>query len=225
MRNLFISSILALTFCAATFAQTNKTSLCPTISVTGPAGIFEPGETITFIVSLNREADKINLKYNWTVSGGEITEGQRTQAVKVLVPKTSTEISIMAMVEVQNLPRECGTTITASETVAMIICRVQRQVDEFSMSVSQIDKARLDNLLHELQNDPVAIAYIFERFERKTSQKLIKRKIQKISDYLIKEKRIEKDRFVISITESNKNLTQYFIVPPGASTPKIEDYN
>ncbi len=42
---------------------------------------------------------------------------------------------------------------------------------------------------------------------------------------MIKEKRIEKDRFVISTAVFDKNLTQYFIVPPGATPPEIEDYN
>ncbi len=227
MKSFFASIILVLTFCVGTFAQTSETSPCPTISVTGPAGVFEPGEIITFTVSLSKEAEKFNPKYNWTVTGGEIVEGQATQVIRVLVPKVSvpkvsTEIRIVATVVVADLPKECG-TVTASETAAMIICYFHRQIDEFSMPASRIDKARLDNLLLELQNNPLAVAYIFERFERKTSQNIIKQKIQKITDYLLMKKRIEKDRFVISIAESDENLTQYFIVPPGAMPPKIED--
>ena len=224
MKSFFASTVLVLTFCVGTFAQTNEVSPCPTVSVIGPAGIPSPDEAITFTVSLSQEAEKFNLKYNWTISGGEIIEGQGTRVIKILEPEIFTGKSFTATVEVIGLPKECK-IVNASETFAIAILHSHRRVDEFSMSASQIDKARLDNLFIEIQNNPLAVAYIFERFERKTSQNVIKRKIQKITDYLMKEKRIEKDRFVISTAISDDNLTQYFIVPPGASPPKIEDFN
>ncbi len=224
MKSFFVSTILVLTFCVGTFTQTSETSPCPTISVMGPAGIPSPDEAITFTLSLSKETEKFNLKYNWTISGGEIIEGQGTQIIKILEPKIFTGESFRATVEVIGLPKECG-TVTASETLAIDICNLKRQVDEFSIPASQIDKARLDNLLIEIHNNPLAVAYILEKFERKTSQNVVERKIQKITDYLIKEKGIEKDRFVISTAISDENLTQYFIVPPGASPPEIENNN
>ncbi len=224
MKSFLASTILVLTFCICTFAQTNEASPCPTISVMGPAGIPSPDEAITFTLSLSKEAEKFNLKYNWTISSGEVIEGQGTQIIKILEPKIFMGESFRAAVEVIGLPKECG-TVTASETLAMAICHSHRRVDEFLISASQIDKARLDNLLIEIHNNPLAVAYIFERFERKTSQNVVKQKIQKITDYLIMEKRIEKDRFVISTAVADENLTQYFIVPPGASPPEIEDNN
>jgi len=121
------------------------------------------------------------------------------------------------------LPKNCYNT--ASSTVACQLTPEIRNLDEFSLPASRIDKVRLDYLFIEMQNNPSVVAYIFERFERKTSRKAVERKIQRITDYLTREKKIEKDRFVISTAESNKNLTQYFIVPLGAKPPKIEDNN
>jgi len=222
MKSFFASTILVLTFCIGTFAQTNEVSPCPTISVMGQPGIPTPDETITFTAEVSEEAKKFKTEYKWTVTNGEIIEGQGTTVIKVLW-KDMFGKNLTAEFEVIGLPKNCVNV--ASETAATTICYSTSQVDEFSIPASQIDKARLDNLLIELQNNPLAVAYIFETFERKTFQNAVERKIQKITDYLIKERRIEKDRFVISTAESDKNLTQYFIVPPGASPPKIEDYN
>jgi hypothetical protein len=221
MRNLFISSILILIFCVVNFPQTNETSPCPTINLLGPAGISDADEPIVFTAALSKEAEKFNLKYVWTVSTGEIAEGQGTLALKVL--QKDFHETLTASLEIIGLPKQCESTAS----VSVYICRPLNfvQIEEFSIPASQIDKVRLDNLLNELQNQPATIAYIFERFERKISQNTIERKVQKIADYLIKEKGIEKDRFIISIAESDKNLTQYFIVPPDAPSPKIEDYD
>ncbi len=222
MKSFSASTILVLIFCAGAFAQTSETSPCPTISVTGPAGIPMPDEPMTFTAEVSEEAKKFKTEYKWKVTNGEIIEGQGTIVIKVLW-KDMFGKNLTAEFEVIGLPKNCVNV--ASETAATTICYSTSQVDEFSIPVSQIDKARLDNLLIEIQNNPLAVAYIFERFKRKTSQNVVKQKIQKITDYLVKEKRIEKDRFVISTAESDKNLTQYFIVPPGASPPEIEDYN
>ncbi len=128
MKSFFVSTILVLTFCVGTFAQTNETSPCPTISVTGPAGIPSPDEAITFTLSLSQKAEKFNPKYSWTISGGEIIEGQGTQFIKVLAPNFFKGESLRATVELANLPKECG-TVTASETAFMTICHSHRQVD------------------------------------------------------------------------------------------------
>ncbi len=177
---------------------------------------------MTFTAEVSKEAKKFKTEYKWTVTNGEIIEGQGTKVIKVLW-KDMFGKSLLAEFEVIGLPKNCVSV--ASETAATVCPPSSKLVDEFSGPISQIDKARLDNLFVEIQNDPSAVAYIFERFERKTSQNVIERKIQKITDYLIKEKRIEKDRFVISTAISDENLTQYFIVPPGASPPEIEDNN
>ena len=220
MKSFFASTILVLTFCGGTFAQTNETSPCPTISVMGSSEIPTPDEPITFTAEVSKEAEKFKIKYKWTVTNGEIIEGQGTNVIKVLRNGMFGK-SLLAEIEVIGLPKNCVNV--ASETAAIVCPPNSRLIDEFSESISQIDKARLDNLIIEIQNNPSVVAYIFERFERKTSRKAVERKIQKITDYLVREKKIEKDRFVISIAESDENLTQYFIVPPGAEPPKIED--
>jgi len=218
MRNLFISSILILFFCVVTFPQTNETSPCPTINLSGPAGIPDADEPIVFTAALSKGAEKFNLKYVWTVSTGEIIEGQGTLALKVL--QKDLYETLTASLEIIGLSKQCVSTV--SETVS--ICRPLNfvQVDEFSIPAFRIEKARLDNLRTELNNNPNATAYIIEHFKKKTSRQAITQKNEAIADYL-KRNGVGTDRFVLLNALTGENLTQFFIVPAGAMPPTCED--
>ena len=51
---------------------------CPTLSVSGPAGLTNAGDTMTFTASASGD-----LTYNWTVSAGTIESGQGTPSITV----------------------------------------------------------------------------------------------------------------------------------------------
>lgn len=68
--------------CIGAVAQTNETLTCPTILLNGPSGFPIPDELIKYSVSLSEDAKNFDLKYVWTVSGGEILEGQGTPFIK-----------------------------------------------------------------------------------------------------------------------------------------------
>jgi hypothetical protein len=220
MKSLLFNSVLILISCAAAFAQTNEISPCPTIDVTGSPRIIQFGETATYTANLSEEAKKFNLQYQWAVSGGEIIEGQGTLVVRILRKPENAGESLTLTIEIIGLPEKCPNT--SSESLACTLPPSLLTVDEFSASASQINKARLGNFAVELQNAPSAIGYITENFARKTSRKAIERKNQKIFDYL-QTKGIEKDRIVIQNSFADKNLTQFILVPAGASPPSCDD--
>lgn len=211
MKKLLCAAILILSFCAVSFAQNNQSTACPEIDVTGPSGIPQPGETVTFTANISGTVLK-NITYIWTISTGEISEGQGTPTITVK-PDTSFTVTV----EIKGLPESCPNA--SSETVFGDLPPQAEKIDEFSLSEIRIDKARIDNLIAELQNDPTAQAYIIERFSRNISQRIIDRKIQKIGDYLVKFRKQDKDRFTIIITSADENSTQFWIVPAGATPP------
>ncbi len=220
MKSFLFISILILVSCVNTSAQTDKIPLCPTITVTGPnAAIPYPVKPIIFTASSSEEAEKFNLQYNWTISGGEIIEGQGTSAIKALQKNIGGSLTLT--VEVNGLPQECKKT--ASETVFIDPPPQIHLFDEFSIVPSRIDKARLDNFLTSLRNDPSAVGYIIESFAKGTSRKIIQQKSQKVSGYL-KIAGIEKDRIILLNCFSNKNLTQFYSVPAGAIPPTCDEH-
>lgn len=226
MKKIFVSSVFVLFFCGATFAQSNKISPCPTLSITGPAGISQPNEPVTFTADISEEAKRYDLRYRWSVSSGTIIEGQGTLTLKVL-PKDLYDENITATIEVIGLPETCG-NITASETMATICPPSKILADEFSISASRIDKARLDNFANELRKNPTAQGFIIELFDSSVSKKTVEAKSRKIYNYFTT---IDFDKSRITILNGlatlnglgKENLTQFFIVPAGATPPHCED--
>lgn len=218
MKSVLISLIFVLSFCVAAFSQTNENSPCPTISVRGQAGIPEPNEPVTFVASIGEENKEFDLKYNWTVSSGEIIEGQGTLTVKILQKDLGE--SFTATLEVIGLPKRCRNTVSETTYINIVLDPVQ--FDQFSISISRIDKARLENLGIEINKNPSAKAYIIEHFEKKVSREAIARKNKATVNYL-KRIGIGTDRFALLNALTDTNLTQFFIVPAGATPPICED--
>ncbi len=220
MKNLALALIFVLILCLAAFAQTNKTSRCPTILVTNQSATILPNEPITFAALVSKKPENFSLKYNWSTSGGEIVEEQGTSIVKVL-PKNFAR-GLSAAIEIKGLPKECPNVGHITMAEPALPPKIQL-FTEFSTASLQIDKARLDSLTKKLLNDTTTMVYIIEKFKPNTSQKSIKQKVREITDYLIKDKRIEKDRIVVLTASSAENLSQFFIVPAGAIPPTIND--
>lgn len=91
--------------------------VCPTLSVSG-GGDVKAGETVTFEANLSG-GNATDIKYSWTVSQGEIIEGQGTASIKVKTTQETSE-TIEATVEIDgpDLCFECPRT--ASETATII---------------------------------------------------------------------------------------------------------
>ena len=215
--------IFPLLFCLVSFfagfasAQTNPNPNCPNLNVSS-GGIVKPGEPMLFTAQVEGYGTS-GLSFDWSVSTGEILEGQGTTTIKVLKKKDNRE-NLTATVQVKGLPEGCGNT--ASETEPICNCIVPSVLfDEFSIPAPQIDKARLADFIIELQKNPNAQGYIIEYFKLNMPKKAIKQKLQKIADYLVKEMRFEKDRItIITSFDSSQNLTKFWIVPPVATTPQ-----
>jgi hypothetical protein len=87
VKKLHSISVFILGLCIASFAQTNTNPPCPTISVTGPAGIVSPGDVARYTVNVDDKGQKLNLEYVWSVSAGSIISGQGTPNIEVKQPE------------------------------------------------------------------------------------------------------------------------------------------
>ena len=199
------------------FGQANKISLCPTLSLTGPAGIPKPDEPISFTANLSNEAEKYNLKYKWTVSGGEIIEGQGTSTSKVLQKELGGNLTVT--IEIIGLPKDCANT--ASET-AGTDCSfpIPKLIDEFTDSIAQKDKTRFDKIATDVKGDPTTQLYVLAWHFKNSPQETVKRKEQDIFDSLTAAG-IEKDRITLVFDFAERESIQFWIVPAGATPPTL----
>ena len=114
MKRLLLVAGFALAFCVGAFGQTTTVDpLCPGISVTGPAGITEPGGTAAYTLDITNEQGKA-YEYIWSVSSGEIVSGQGTKSILVKTPEN--HAGMTATVQVKGTPVGCANLASESSS-------------------------------------------------------------------------------------------------------------
>ena len=88
---------------------------CPKVVVSCPAEVPETGKVYVFKVRVEG-ADTTDLSYSWTVSTGEIVQGQGTPTLRVRF--TEGGKSLTATVEVNGLPLDCERAASCSMDVS-----------------------------------------------------------------------------------------------------------
>jgi len=131
---------------------------CATVSLSGPAGITAPGETMTFTASVT--PGTYDPTYNWTVSAGTIESGQGTPSIVVRTTREMAGSSVTATIDVGGAPAECSCPVTASETAGVAPNPEAVLVDEFGALPNDDIRGRLDLFFAELSNNPNNQGYI-----------------------------------------------------------------
>lgn len=91
--------------------------VCPTLSVDAPALPAQAGEAMIFIANVTGGAAD-NLTYNWTISDGQIIEGQGTPVIKVATNSKMVGKTVTATVEISGVCEVCPKTETGTGKVA-----------------------------------------------------------------------------------------------------------
>lgn len=131
---------------------------CGSLSVTGPAGITAPGNTMTFTANLS--GGNYEPTYNWTVSGGTIASGQGTPVITVRTSDADAGTNITATVNLGGSDPACNCPASSSETAPVADRPEAQLVDEFGNLQNDEVRARLDQFFIELQNNPTNQGYI-----------------------------------------------------------------
>lgn len=216
MKPVLLVAILIFTFCAFGMAQNNIR--CPAISVSPPGDLVPIGTPVTFTANI-QGIDLNKLSYQWSVSSGKLIGGQGTLQIDVLLEKPGDAVT--ATIEVAGLAENCTRTASA----AFVDCRVGLlaeplpvKLDEFSIRPPQIRQDRLDPFFAELNNEPSTMGAIIEGFRRNTPRLQIERKLNNLLK-AIKFRKLPTERIYLHVVLTDENLTELWIVPPGANMP------
>ncbi|MBC7795535.1 MAG: hypothetical protein H7Z37_01535, partial [Pyrinomonadaceae bacterium] len=153
-----------------------------------------------------------NIKFNWTVSRGEIIGGQGTPRIKVQTPDDNETITAMVLIS------GYSTDISLSVTNQTRCSPSVMLVDEFQYKSPNKGyvKARFQAFAVELSNNPVAQGYVFIR--PKTAKDNLN--IQKIILNYAKTIGFDSSRIIIvNGAKNTENLIKFYVVPPGATIP------
>ena len=185
---------------------------CPTITVSGPAGVTNPGESITFTAN----GGTADITYNWTVSAGTIESGQGTPSITVTTTPDMAGSNVTATVTIGGTDPTCNCPTTASETAGVSAPAGPEEVDSFDNIPNDDVKARLDTFFTRVQSDPNAQGYIINY----GTPREITRREKVIRDF-IRFRRQDASRYVIvnGGDQGSGVRTRLFIVPAGATPP------
>ena len=187
---------------------------CATLSVSGPAGVTEPGGNMTFTANVSGGSQAVT--YNWTVSAGTIESGQGTPSITVATTSDMAGSNVTATVQLGGLDPACRCPSEASETAPVTTPDGAKLIDEFGKLPNDDIRGRLDTFFTELQNNPNNQGYIINYG---TDKEIAAR--EKIITNHINFRKIDRSRITLvrgGDTGGGVN-TKAYLIPPGAANP------
>jgi hypothetical protein len=220
MQRAFLLFLTILLFQDLGFPQSQvvNASACPIFSVAGPSDVVIPGSLINFKAYF-KNFDTSKLKFEWTVTNGEIIKGQGTLSIDV--KQIDCQKTTIATIRILELPETCE--VLASGEVAISHCGTgNKLIDEYEKVTNNVDKRRLNKLVVELQNEPSALGFIIKSFARNVSKSKAYLNLQQILEYL-EFSGIDKNRIIFGATYDSKEKTNLWLVPAGRDLPEFND--
>jgi hypothetical protein len=205
---------------------------CPyDMRVDGPASLTE-GDLATFVARNVASVTPIAgtaLNYAWKVSPSDaiVTSGLGTQAITVNTKGLGGR-TLMVEVDVTDgvYDASCRQRIAVDVPITPlppVKPPTAPLIDEFIFRSFDDDKARMDNLAIELQNNPTWIGYIimYQGTDQKSQRTGDVGKLsQRALDYLVKARGVDPSRIQVVRGGSRTSTTyQFYVVPPGAEFP------
>lgn len=199
-------------------------SPCPyPVNVTAPAQVND-GDIVTFTADVGYQGQSA-LNYTWTVSppAARILSGVGTPTITVDSSGLGNRrVTAILVVDDGSGDRSCRQTAQAATGVAGLPnITPPKRFDEFPSVAFDDDKARLDNLAIELQNNPGATGYVIAYAGRNRRAGEADRMTKRAADYLSTTRGISRDRIVvINGGYRDANTFELWLVPQGADPPR-----
>lgn len=200
-------------------------SPCPfPVNVSAPQTVGE-GEIITYAADVSY-GGTAGLRYNWTITPAKarIMSGAGSPTITVDSTGLGGQRLVATLTVDDGSPDPaCAQTAQAVSIVAAEEKKilVAREFDECINCTFDDQKARLDNLAVELQNDPTTTGYIIAYGGRTSPIGQVEMLMTRARNYLTNERAIDGSRLVIvngGFREGDS--VELWLVPRGAATPR-----
>jgi hypothetical protein len=199
-------------------------SPCPyPVNVTAPATVND-GDIVTFTADVGYQGQSA-LNYTWTVSppAARILSGVGTPTITVDSSGLGNRrVTAILVVDDGSGDRSCRQTAQASTGVSGLPnIAPPKRFDEFPSVAFDDDKARLDNLAIELQNNPGATGYVVAYGGRNSRAGEADRMGRRAVEYLSATRGISRERIIfVNGGYREVNSFELWVVPQGAEAPR-----
>jgi hypothetical protein len=198
---------------------------CPfPVKVSAPSQVSE-GSVITYAGNISY-GGTAGLIYTWTISpaNAQIISGSGTPSITVdSTGLAGKRITATLVVDDGSGEALCRQTAQASTFIPSPLKRdiVSREFDVCRNCSNDDQKARLDNLAVELQNDPSTRTYVIAYGGRTSAVGQADRLLARARDYLVTQRGIDASRIVIiNGGFREQDNVELWIVPQGATPPQ-----
>lgn len=199
-------------------------SPCPyPVNVTAPATVGD-GDIVTFTADVGY-AGPSALNYTWTVSppAARILSGAGTPTITVdSAGLGNRRVTAILVVDDGSGDRSCRQTAQATTGInGLPSINPPKRFDEFPSIAFDDDKARLDNLAIELQNNPGSQGYIIAYSGLRSRAGEADRMSARAINYLVGTRGLSRSRLVVvDGGYRNANTFELWLVPQGAEAPR-----
>jgi len=200
-------------------------SPCPfPLNVSAPKQVTE-GEIITYTADV-AYTGSAPIKYKWNISpsSARVISGLGTSTLNVdSTGLGGQRITATLTADDGSSDPACAQTVQAVSVIAPVEKKmiVAREFDECNNCTFDDQKARLDNLAVELQNDPSTRGYIIAYGGRMSPLGQVEKLMTRARDYLVTQRGIDVSRLVIvNGGFREEDSVELWIVPSGAAAPQ-----
>lgn len=199
-------------------------SPCPyNVNVSASATVND-GDLLTF-TSDTVYTGTAPLKLTWTVSPStaRITSGQGTNSITVDTTGLGDgRVTATLLADDGSGDPNCRQSAQATTMINSLAPAIvtPKRFDEFPSVTFDDDKARLDNLAIELQNQPTARGYIILYPGTRSNARKINQLTNRTRNYLVTTRGIDASRLtVITASPRERDYFELYLVPQGAEPP------
>jgi len=190
--------------------------ICPAIEISCPTKVaVDQPLTFTSRYSGGVPAN-VTPTYNWTVSAGTIIEGQGTDTIKVDTKGFAGQ-TVHASLSMGGYNLDCSADCAVTIPLPK---PVSSRFDEFPDIARNDEKARLDNFVISLQQDPTATGYVIVFPGRTSKRAEVQDHFGRVIDYLVNSRGMDRSRIkTIEGAKKDQLAVQLWITPQGATPP------
>ncbi len=200
-------------------------SPCPfPVSLSAPSQVTD-GEIITYTADVSYSGNA-PLNYTWKVtpSSAHVISGQGTATLNIDSTGLGGQriIATLTAYDGSSDPA-CAQSAQAVSLIAPIKKEVivAREFDECNNCSFDDQKARLDNLAVELQNDPTTRAYIIAYGGRMSPVGQVEKLMNRAREYMVTQRGIDASRLsLVNGGYREEDSVELWIVPSGAAAPQ-----
>ena len=190
---------------------------CPTVRVSCPDTV-QAAEELTFTADVSGGPSDVTPTYNWTVSAGSIQSGQGTATIVVDTEGTGGQ-TVTATVDVGGFARECSTSNSCTASVEEKGAPAVKFGEYVTRDLSA-NKAKLDEFVLALLNDPEAQGYVIAYGGKTSRPEDAQKAVDNATDYTMNTRKMDGARTLAGVGGYREEPTiELWIAPPGGAPP------